>query len=148
MIRGKVKGCPFALPIKLGCENVGKQIESMRPIVDPKTGEANYSNAEFNFKKFFYVMTGDDKNKRRCPFAKTIDGNKNQVICTYGEVENSDGEVTQLSIDGSPTQINVFDTNPTNNGLPLYGDSSFEDDNIRDIPIGLANVGRQTPDLT
>lgn len=148
MRRGKDKGCPFALPINLGCKNIGKKVEELRPIVDEKTGEIDYSNQEFNFKKFFYILTGDEKFKRRCPFAETIDGNKNQVICTYGIVQEEEPGATQLSIEGSPTQINVFDTNPTNNGLPLYGDSSFEDDNIRDIPIGLANVGRQTPDLT
>ena len=52
MRRGKDKGCPFALPINLGCKNIGKKVEELRPIVDEKTGETDYSNQEFNFKEF------------------------------------------------------------------------------------------------
>jgi len=77
------------------------------------------------------------------------------VICTFMSNKNNSNEEekaqisqTQFPVEGSPTQINVFDTNPTNNGLPLYGDSSFTDDNIREIPLGLANVGRENPRLT
>lgn len=151
--RGGSKGCPFGLPISLGCKNIGQQIKNMTPILTEKG--LDYSNVENNFKKLYYCLTGPDKNKRRCPYAKDIDGVNGFVMCTFGckEDANEDNNSEQISktqfpVEGSPSQINVFDTNPTNNGLPLYGDSSFNDDNIREIPIGLANVGRDNPKLT
>lgn len=150
-IRGGSKGCPFGLPISMGCKNVGKNIEKMRTIKEEKSEELNYSNVEYNWKKLFFIITGKDSEKRRCPYAEQIDGTKNLVICSYKEKEDvleDEQKMNQIPISGSPTQINVFDTNPTNNGLPLYGDSSFTDDNIRDIPLGLANVGRENSKLT
>jgi len=151
--RGRSKGCPFGMPITLGCKNVGQKIKTMSTIKEEEG--LNYSNLESNFKKLFYILTGSDKEKRRCPYAKEIDGTKGMVICTFMSNKNNSNEEekaqisqTQFPVEGSPTQINVFDTNPTNNGLPLYGDSSFTDDNIREIPLGLANVGRENPRLT
>ena len=151
-IRGGTKGCPFGLPISMGCKNVGKNINNMREIKDESTEELDYSNVSYNWKKFFFIITGDDYEKRRCPYADQIDGTKNLVLCSHGisgeSQEESGKQMNQIPISGSPSQISVFDTNPTNNGLPLYGDSSFTDDNIRDIPLGLANVGRENSKLT
>ena len=150
-IRGGKEGCPFGLPVTMGCKNVGKNIDNMRPIKNNKTEEVDFSNVEYNFKKLFFIITGKEANKRRCPYAEGIDGVKKLTMCSYEEETYNSEEhrkVDQIPISGSPSQINVFDTNPTNNGLPLYGDSSFTDDNIREIPLGLANVGRENSKLT
>tara|TARA_B100000579_G_C22847676_1_gene865382 strand:+ start:5631 stop:6071 length:441 start_codon:yes stop_codon:yes gene_type:complete len=146
MKRGKIHPCPFALPVSLACEQVGDKISQMEEVLGENSDNPDYSVVEKNFKKLFYIITGEEKYKRRCPYAEKVNGKERIVYCTHGIPEEQ--EATQFSIEGSPTQINVFDTNPTNNGLPLYGDSSFTDDNIRDIPLGLANVGRENSKLT
>ena len=88
---------------------------------------------------------GQSKNHSRCPYAKAI--GYCAAECSYF-AENKEEEASQLSIDGSPTQIGVYDTNPINNGLPVYGDSHTYDDNVRDVPLGLANVGKDYPNLS
>ena len=107
----------------------------MTPFTQFQTSKKSYAE-QFSGVYSIDQLKSYGLEKRRCPYAKEIDGTKNMVLCTFkcshkdSELENSQISNTQFPVSGSPTQINVFDTNPTNNGLPLYGDSSFNDDNI------------------
>ena len=137
--------CPFGLPITLACKKIGNYIKKMKEVVS-KDGEENLCNMEHNWKVMFHSLSsGDSSRQTRCPYASAI-GNC-ATECSYYK-DTSEDEATQLSIDGSPTQINMFDTNPINNGLPLYGDSTVYDDNIREVPLGLANVGKDYPNIS
>ena len=152
MKRGCSKGCPYGLPITIGCKNVGSLIKEMRPISDEKTGEVNYSNVAINWKKMFFQMMKDSKKRFRCPYAEKI-GDR-EVLCSYQDKsiespsEPKEGEVS-IALDAQPV-INIFDKQPTNNGTPYYGDASFNDDNYRntEVSLGLANVGRENSRLT
>ena len=134
--------CPFGLPITIACKIIGKAIDKMKVVDDGE--EKDYCNMENNWYTMYYHMS-DSSNHSRCPYAKAI--GYCAVECSYF-AENEEEETTQLSIDGSPTQIGVYDTNPINNGVPVYGDSHTYDDNVRDVPLGLANVGKGYPNLS
>ena len=70
LLRDSNDGCPFNLPIPLGCANVGEFIHNMKPYKD-------------NYQKFILQSNG-----KKCPFAEKII--KNVVDCSYEE-ENKNG---------------------------------------------------------
>jgi hypothetical protein len=131
MIRGKVKNCPFGLPITDGCKSVGTSIFKMIPIED---GEEE-SSKEYNYRVYLADAEGGHE---KCPFADLILEKKEAVECSFGEQINSSTS-TNIPLEGSPIYPHLYVGNTTRS-LQSYPLPYYSDDNIRTVYYGLISL--------
>ena len=133
MIRGKIKNCPFGLPITDGCKSAGNSIFKMIPI----ESEEDKAHMEYNY-RVFLADTDTNGTHSQCPFADLILEKKEAVECSFGEQINSSTS-TNIPLEGSPIYPHLYVGNTTRS-LQSYPLPYYSDDNIRSVYYGLISL--------
>ena len=141
MIRDTNDGCPFGLPIPLGCKSAGDSVERMAPLsmLGKDKPEDNVLDDETNEVKNANRMLLSIENPcQRCKYAGKVIKDKDKVECNFDS--NAPGIGNSPGLVGAPFYSIVYN-NATYDGLYSYPVGYFGDENIsRNIYYGLYSL--------
>ena len=142
MIRGKINGCPFGLPVTEACSVIGGKtaddeyaIISMNSVEDSDLDEEELERIADGNMEF---MLSVDRPKK-CPFADRIFSKKDSVDCKYDE-ESQVIPAGSVGLNGSPLYPHIMIGNmpKAQYGYPL--DKYSDDNESRNIYYGIYSL--------